>query len=149
MRRFRLPPDDAEDVLQDTFLAFLHKREEIRDPEAWIVGTVRNRCLMYWRGRRRRLLRVVDDSLIETFAEPGPPSQERCDLRRDLDRAMESIPPRCRTLLQLRYGQDRAPKEAAEFMGYRSSGIHKILERCLDALARGLVVSGFLGETES
>ncbi|MDX1382873.1 MAG: sigma-70 family RNA polymerase sigma factor [Thermoanaerobaculia bacterium] len=148
LRRFRLPPEDAEDVLQDTFVTFLRKRDEIYNPEAWLNGTLRKRSLMYWRKRRRSLLTAVDQSILEALAKPEPPDQEGGDLNRDLERALCDIPPRCRRLLELRYRQDCDPKEAAERLGYRSSGIYKILERCLAALTRGLVATGFMGGSE-
>lgn len=146
LARFRLPPEDAEDVLQQTLLTFLHKRQEIYSPEAWVAGTIRKRCLMYWRRRRRSLVTVVDDTILEALAAPQSPHQDGDDLNRDLDRALETIPDRCRRLLELRYHQDCDPQEAAERLGYRSSGIYKILERCLAALTKGLVATGFLEE---
>ena len=148
LRRFRLPPEDAEDILQDTFMAFLRKRDEIYNPEAWLTGTLRKRCLMYWRKKRRSLLTAVDESILEALARPAVPHQEGLDLTRDLDRALCGLPPRCRKLLELRYRQDCDPKEAAARLGYRSSGIYKILERCLAALTRGLVATGFIEERD-
>ena len=144
LRRFRLPPEDAEDILQDTFVTFIRKRDEIYNPQAWLTGTLRKRCLMYWRKKRRSLLIAVDESILEALAKPEAPRQGDSDLARDLERALCGIPPRCRKLLELRYRQDRDPKEAAVELGYRSSGIYKILERCLAALTQGLVATGFI-----
>ena len=63
-----------------------------------------------------------------------------------LGRALDTIPPRCRQLLELRYNQDCDPQEAAVQLGYRPSGAYKIFERCLAALTRGLVATGFVKE---
>ena len=42
--RFRIPPHDAEDVLQQTLLTYLYKRDSIYDPKRWLMGALRNRC---------------------------------------------------------------------------------------------------------
>ncbi|MDX1502822.1 MAG: sigma-70 family RNA polymerase sigma factor [Thermoanaerobaculia bacterium] len=143
---FRIPFEDAEDLLQQSLLAYLHKRDAVEDPERWVVGTIRNRCLMYWRSHRRRIYRSVDTAILESVAEPRRPAQETHDLLHDLDGAIEALPPRCRELLRLRYRVGYEPHEAARELGYKSSGIYKILERCLAALTRQLVRSGLIEE---
>ena len=49
LRRHRLPPEDADDILQQTLLVFLIKHDEIYNPEAWMRGALRKRCQFYWR----------------------------------------------------------------------------------------------------
>jgi RNA polymerase sigma factor (sigma-70 family) len=147
LRRYRLPPEDADDILQQTLLVYLYKHQEIYNPEAWIRGTLRKRCLLFWRRRRKSLLRTVDASLLEGLSAPAvDESGAGGDMNRHLGRALQTIPVRCRTLLKLRYEQDCNPQDAAAQLGYRPSGAYKIFERCLAALTRGLVATGFLKE---
>ena len=146
LRRHRLPPEDADDILQQTLLIFLIKHEEIQNPEAWLRGALRKRCQFYWRRRQRDLLTLVDSGILDLLAPAANPTAAAEDVQRDLDRALESIPTRCRRLLELRYGQDCNPQEAAARLGYRPSGANKIFERCLAALTRGLVATGFMKE---
>jgi RNA polymerase sigma factor (sigma-70 family) len=147
LRRHRLPPEDADDILQETLLTYLIKHDGIYNPEAWLRGALRKRCQFYWRRRRKSLLTVVDRSILEALSQAARAEQsEREDVQRDLGRALDSIPPRCRQLLALRYGQDCDPRVAAESLGYRRSGAYKIFERCLAALTRGLVATGFMKE---
>jgi RNA polymerase sigma-70 factor (ECF subfamily) len=141
---FGIPFEDGEDLLQQTFLTFLYKRQEIHNPEAWLLGTLRRRCLMYWRKRRRDKVQHVDAAVLELIAERRRPDQEICDLRSDLNRVLEKLPTRCRSLLQLRYSTGLSPVEAAEALGYRSSGIYKIIDRCLSAFSRQLLAVGFV-----
>ena len=142
--RFRIPHQDAEDLLQQSLLTYLHKRDTIHDPERWMVGTVKNRCLMYWRNRRRQLYRTVDTAILESVAEPHQPAQEAADLSHDLDLVIARLPTRCRSLLRLRYRLGCEPPEAARRLGYRTSSIYKVLERCLSALTRKLVAYGLV-----
>ena len=60
-----IPGQDADDLLQQTYLTFLSKRDEIRNPEAWLAGTLSQRCLMFWRSRRRSWLAMVEDGFLE------------------------------------------------------------------------------------
>ena len=49
-----IPPQDREDLVQQTYLTYLRRHEEVRNPQAWLAGTLRQRCLLFWRSRRRR-----------------------------------------------------------------------------------------------
>src|SRR5918997_1080822 len=86
---YRIPPQETEDILQQALLALLYQREKVRDPEAWLLGTLRNKCLLYWREQRRKLYDSVDATVLELMARPMAPAQEGADLRRDLESALE------------------------------------------------------------
>ncbi len=141
---FRIPYEDAEDLLQQTILTFLIKLDGIQDPPRWLLGTLRNRCLMYWRSHRRRLYESVDAALLDAIAEPDESVQEQRDLAHDLNGILHKLSPRCRSVLRLRYGLGCDPAETAREMGYRHSSIYKILERCLAGLTRSLVAVGLV-----
>ncbi|MCB1055965.1 MAG: sigma-70 family RNA polymerase sigma factor [Acidobacteria bacterium] len=144
--RYQIPPEDAEDVLQDTLLTLLYKWDSVIKPEAWLIGTLRRRCIMYWRSRRSRLYEAVDEAILELVAEAERPSQDQAALRRDLERTLIRLRPRCRAILRLRYGLGLKPNEIAEQLGYRKSSVRKVANRCLAALVRQLVDVGFLKE---
>jgi len=137
---YRIPEQDTEDILQQALLAFLYRYEEVRDPEAWLLGTLRNKCMLYWREKRRKLYDAVDSTVLESMSPAEAPAQEKTDLRSDLDSAMESLPQRCRSLLSLRFQEGYNPPELAERLGYSPASISKITTRCLDALTRYLVL---------
>ena len=139
---YRIPPQDTEDILQQALLALIYHREGVRDPEAWLLGTLRNKCLLYWREQRRRLYDAVDAAVLEFMAEPLEPAQESADLQRDLINALERLPERCRSLLSLRYRQGYDPPELAQRLGYSPASINKITTRCLAALTRNLLALG-------
>jgi RNA polymerase sigma factor (sigma-70 family) len=148
--RYRIPPQDTEDILQQALLALIYHRESIRDPEAWLLGTLRNKALLYWRAQRRRLYDSVDATVLELMGEPLAPAQEERDLKRDLANALERLPERCRSILSLRYRHGYNPAETARQLGYSQGSISKITLRCLAALTRKLVASGLVrGEDRS
>ena len=136
---YRIPIEDAEDLLQQSFLALLHRWDEVREPESWLIGTMKRHCLMYWRTRRRRLYSAVDTALLEWLSAPMAPPQEREDLLCDLRNLIDRLPPRCRTVLGMRFHLGYEPAEVARRLGYRDSSIGKITRRCMIALARELL----------
>ena len=139
---FKIPPQDTEDILQQALLALVYRVSEIRDPEAWLLGTVRNKCLLYWREKRRSLYDSVDSTVLEDVAEPCGPAQETTALRQDLASALERLPRRCRSLLALRYRHGYEPPELAKRLGYSPASIPKITNRCLAALTRYMTLLG-------
>lgn len=143
---YRIPSEDAEDVLQQTLLALLYQWERVRDPESWLLGTLKRHCLMYWRTHRRRIYSAVDSAILEWLSEPIAPSQEKADLLTDLESLIVRLPARCRSLLRLRFRLGYEPPEVAEKLGYRASSIGKITTRCLAALSRELFASGIADE---
>ena len=143
---YRIPGEDAEDVLQQALLTLLYQWERIRDPEVWLLGTLRRHCLMYWRTRRRSFCSSVDSTLLEWLSEPLAPPQERADLLSDLENLIGRLPTRCRSLLQLRFHLGYEPKEAAARLGYQPSSIGKVTNRCIEALGRELVEAGLFEE---
>lgn len=140
---FRIPAQDAEDLLQDALVLFITKRPQIVTPDAWLVGTLRYRCLLYWRKRRRRLLEAVDETLLMELAGGTAPRQENDDLARDLSGAIGRLPDRCRSLLRLRYGLGCDDPEVAHRLGYSPTGIRKIAHRCLSALTHQMLAGGY------
>lgn len=146
--RFRLPPEDAEDVLQQSFLDLVYKQKQVYNPEAWVTATVRNRCITYWRKRRRQIWDAVDSALLDLLAQPEAPSQRQVSLRQDLEKLLNRLPERCRSVLVLRYGLGYRSREVADLLGYQPSSIRKVTSRCIAALTRELVDSGFEAPTE-
>ncbi|HEX5759296.1 MAG TPA: RNA polymerase sigma factor [Thermoanaerobaculia bacterium] len=148
LRHFEVPPEDAEDILQDAQLTLIYKWDKVRSPESWLIGTVKKKCIMYWRKRRGSLCDAVDTAILELVSVPQAPPQEKADLASDLNRVLSRLSSRCRSLLRLRYGLGYGPNEVAEQMGYRSSSIRKVTNRCLAALTRQLLAVGFHKESE-
>jgi RNA polymerase sigma factor (sigma-70 family) len=143
MGRYRVPAHDAEDLVQEALVATLQKWDEIQDPEAWILVTLRYRCVVYWRKRRTSLYNAVDTVILELLTEPVAAPQERAELLWDLNDLMEDLPPRCRKLLRLRYGLGYDSSEVAEHMGYHPSSVRKVARRCMAALTYQMVARGF------
>ncbi len=146
--RYRIPTQDAEDLLQETFVILVAKWESIHCPEAWLAATLRNRCIIYWRRRRTRLYELMDDAMLELLAPGEPPAQEQTDLRRDLCQALGQLAPHHQELLLLRYGYGCTSSEVGDRMGYGAGSVRKMTQRCLHRLERELGGGAAAGEDE-
>jgi len=144
---YRIPVADAEDLVQESCYRLIYQLDKVRDPECWLLGTLKRHCLMYWRRHRRRLYQAVDETILEWLERPVASPQERRDLLADLDSLIARLPPRCRSLLRLRFRLGYEPTEVAEKLGYQVSSIGKVTTRCLAALNRELLAAGFGGRT--
>lgn len=137
-RRQRIPEEDAEDLIQQTLLVLVVKRHEIRNPDAWVIGTLRNKCRRYWRSRREQRVDRLEDESLRAPVLSLPPEQERADVRRDLELALSRLPERCRLVLRYRYGLGFRASEVAELMKCPAATVRKTASRCLRALQREL-----------
>ena len=139
LSRYRIPPQDSEDLMQEAFLILVTKWGIVQNPEAWIVATLANRCIIYWRKSRSRLWDLVDNAVLELLSEAGPPAQDGLDLRVDLENLVANLPERCRSLLRLRYQLGFTTTETAESTGFCRSSVRKVTRRCISALANQLL----------
>lgn len=146
LAHYRIPPEDGEDILQHVLLTLLYKQSSIRSPERWLVGTLRNTCLRYWRRRRQERTEPTSDEQLEWLSGSSPPVQELGDLRRDLESVLGRLPPRCRDVLKLRYALGFGSDEVAQATGYRPSNVRKITSRCLRELGRELAAGRAAGD---
>lgn len=141
LKRYRIPRQDGEDILQQAFLTFLRRRSEIEDPDAWLAGTVRNLSLMYWRRERGRWDFAVDppdlESAAAALADSGAPlPQEHRELQEDLERYLSRLPPRHRSLLKMRFAWGYGVAEVADLLGRHPSNVSRGIHRGLAELSR-------------
>lgn len=148
LRSYRIPPADAEDLLQQAFLAFLYRIDSVNDPERWLLGVMRKKCLMYWRSARRRLDEAMDVERLEYLAAPEDPPQEGQDVARDVAAIVDRLPARYRSLVHLRFGLGLDAHEVARILGYSPSSIGKILSRCLATLSAQARAAGLAGRDD-
>lgn len=91
-RALGLSHSEAEDVLQETFIALLKLAEKPKTAENYAFRAVRNRALNYKRGLWRRLAREVE-SMRWFERDPDETAAERAAMRclRDLPREQREV----------------------------------------------------------
>jgi RNA polymerase sigma factor (sigma-70 family) len=134
LRRAQLPQEDAEDLLHNTFVRLMERREGIREPVGWLIATVRYEVLAYWRLKRGVVVEQLEDALAARLRAPGTDSAT-LELRCDLERCLGELSDRCRDLIHQRYTLGLEPIELAPRIGYTTRGVRKLTRTCLNHLA--------------
>jgi RNA polymerase sigma factor (sigma-70 family) len=135
--RHHIPPEDGEDLVQTTLLLAVAKWNDIRDPEAWLLGTLHKRCILYWRTRRSH---PEDTRPVEELDREcgGEPDQTRVERFADLGKVWHLLPPTHRKLLLLRFQEGMSPREAAQAVGLAYSSVRKTTLRACERLREAL-----------
>jgi RNA polymerase sigma-70 factor (ECF subfamily) len=138
-------PTDAEDLLQDIFLAAHRKLESFRGESAlgtWLYRLATNLCLDHLRSRAAKTGQVtspLDDepSLADSSSHR---LAERTVARMDLERAVAQLPEGCRAAFVLHDVQGLEHREVAEVLGIAEgtskSQVHKARMRLRAILGR-------------
>jgi len=135
-------PEDAEDVLQETFLkAFQHLPEFREDARfyTWLVRIGVNEGLMKLRKRRADKTVTMEDQVDEegvvmprefTDWKPNPEQLlAQSELASILNNAAKSLPPTFRTVFHLRDVEGLSTAETAELLGLTESAVKARLFR--------------------
>lgn len=133
LRGYRVPPQDAEDLVQTAFLLAIARWDQLRDPEAWLVGTLKKRCILYWRRRLVNEERQVQLSEWD-LARDEEPRDDLRDRRCDLGKAWHQLTRAQRNLLSLRFLLGMSPQEVAQAMGLAHSSVRRTAYRALEQL---------------
>lgn len=126
--------EDAEDLLQDAFVAVLNARAVPEtDAQARRFLQETGRRLSFARRRQQRLEPLIDEP---SDAEFGRLEAER-DVRIDaLQSCMDQLRERDQLMLRRFYGERRSRSEVAEELGIEVGGVKSLLARVKDRLRR-------------
>jgi RNA polymerase sigma-70 factor (ECF subfamily) len=109
-RALGLSHSEAEDVLQETFMALLQLPISPEEPRHYCLRSFRNRALNYRRGLWRRLARELE-SRRWFERPPGEPPAERAAMR-----ALARLPREQREVIVLKIWQDRTFEEIGRLL---------------------------------
>ena len=110
-RALGLSHAEAEDVLQETFVALMARAQPPEQPEHYCVRSYRNRALNYRRGLWRRLTRELESKRWFELA-PGESPAERAAMR-----ALAALPQDQREAIVLKIWHEHTFNEIGELLG--------------------------------
>jgi RNA polymerase sigma-70 factor (ECF subfamily) len=146
--RITRDPQDAEDVLQETFLSVYRKLDEFREEAAfstWLHRVAANHALMRLRKRRSSIQTTSMDELGPRFQEDGHlasplgtfhtwddgglDAAERQEAREKIARAVDELPEIYRVVFILRDVEELSTEEVAELLGIGVPNVKTRLHR--------------------
>lgn len=127
-------PDVAEDILQMSFIkAFQHLAEVRGRFDAWVFRIVANGCKDWLKNIRRTHLSYDEDDQPTGYANPEE-ELDRSELRDDLDRALQSLPPSLREAFVMKHVEGRSYEEMADLLGTTVGALKMRVHRAREAL---------------
>lgn len=147
VRSYRLAEDVAEDVIQTTWLALVRRRDAIKEPAAvggWLTTTARREA---WRVSRNgnKAIAVEDEQLAVRLPQQrsAEMSAVEIDEIRELWKAVDELPERCRRLLRIVAFENRPDyAKLATELGMPVGSIGPTRGRCLAKLRVALMQTG-------
>ncbi len=143
---------DASDVVQDTYVRAFRGLRRFRGDAAfstWLYRIASNCASSFTARRSRQRCDVLPepDAVIETTPDNDPSLRaEESSLRQTIERAVEQLPQRLRSVVVLKYLEDLSHREIAGRLGISESATKVRLHRARCTLRR--LLPGAFGDTE-
>ena len=131
-RALGLSHSEAEDVVQETFVALMALDEVPRQPLHYCLRTFRNRALNYRRSLWRRLTRELESSRWFERTE-GETDQEKLAMK-----CLAKLPPEQREVIVLRIWGQLTLNEISQIVEMPISSVHDCYRDALSALRHAL-----------
>jgi RNA polymerase sigma-70 factor (ECF subfamily) len=132
--------EDAEDLVQETFLAVLEKIHTFQAGRAfspWFFRILVNRGLNARKSRSLRNVDQIPETAASSLASPEREA-ERAELRGELGRAMQALPDRQKTIVRLFELEGFASPEIAEILGISEGTVRWHLHEARKTLRKAL-----------
>ena len=137
-RRLSRGSPEAEDLVQDTLMA-IHTRRETYDRAQpflpWAYAIARYKLIDHYRRSGRRLSVPLGDAGDELSV---PDDSAAADARRDVERALATLPERTRILVRSLKIEELSVAETAERTGLSEGAVKVAMHRGLKALTARL-----------
>ena len=123
---------DGEDLVQTALLKVAPRWHRMEgDPEAYVRRVMVTTNISRWRRTRGREVLAAEPAAGREATTPGPEAGEW-----DVGPALRQLTPRQRTVLVLRYVEDRSIAETAELTGMRQGTVKSTTREALAAVRR-------------
>ena len=125
IRRYNIPPDDAEALVHDIFTAYLQRREYVRELKGWLIGAIGNASKDYLRRRKRE-----EPLLPEHDQKPDQAAEERWMLNITMAWVMARLGEKCRETIRRYYFHEESKESIAEQLATSPGYVLQLLVSC-------------------
>ena len=129
-------PDDAADILQNSFIKAYQHLGEVRGRfDAWVFRIVANGCKDWLKNIRRTHLSYEEDDQPSGYETPEE-ELDRGELRGDLDQALTTLPASLREAFVMKHVEGRSYEEMAELLETSVGALKMRVHRAREALQK-------------
>lgn len=133
--------EEAEEVAEDVLITLWHKRRtltEINNVHVYALVIAKNRSLNILNKNSRQRTSSIDEIDINYFFDSCTPEQLIIDseLKKRLEQAIQSLPPRCQLVFKLAKENDLSYKEIGEIMSISVKTVDAHLVTATQKLAK-------------
>ena len=128
IRRYSIPPDDAEALVHDIFTAYLQRREHVRELKGWLIGAIGNASKDYLRRRKRE-----EPLLPEHDQKPDQAAEEKAErwvLNLTVATVIARLGEKCRETLRRYYFHEESKESIAEQLATSPGYVLQLLVSC-------------------
>ena len=127
---------DAEDLLQDTYLKLWQKRDDLppdAQTEAYLITLMRN----LYRDQRRLKSNIVHETYEpDKSYEPYEEEEENLDNRAELQELIEKLPDKQRAVMKAHIVEDKTYEEIERDTGLSNGNIRVIISRAKQTIIK-------------
>ena len=129
-------PDDAADILQNSFIKAYQHLGEVRGRfDAWVFRIVANGCKDWLKNIRRTHLSYEEDDQPSGYETPEE-ELDRGELRGKLDTALAALPSSLREAFVMKHVEGRSYEEMAELLETSVGALKMRVHRAREALQK-------------
>jgi RNA polymerase sigma factor (sigma-70 family) len=128
MRRYHVPPDDAEALVHDIFAAYLERSAYVRDAKGWLIGAIGNASSNYIRKRRPEAVLLPEHE--ETVDGEAEARIEGWMRHVTVTAMLSRLGDKCRETLRRYYLSEESKEAIAEHLDTSPAYVLQLLVTC-------------------
>lgn len=128
MRKFNVPREDLDELVQDVFATYLTHASRVREPRPYLIGGICNAARQYWREARTER-EVFCDADIDA-ARSGDEPLESLIQNTLMGAALARLGQSCRETLHRFYVDGESAISIAASRDTTQNSIHQLLSYC-------------------
>jgi RNA polymerase sigma-70 factor, ECF subfamily len=140
-------PDEAQDIVQETFITITTKAQEFQlgsNFKAWAYTIARFKVLEAYK-RKKRDANRLSDSVIELLAAEAEEFDKDTSASDALKNCLKELSPKVSKMIELRYQKGLKPSKIAEHIGWTAEAVYVALSRTRTTL-KGCIEKNLVGQ---